>query len=114
MAVTTARDLFDDLLPKALARNPERAREVGAVYRFTVEGESGGDWLVDLAAPAPACRPFASGDSAQCTLACSAQTFAEMLTDHSAAMRAYFQGKLRVTGDPMLATKLQKLFGLVL
>ena len=27
-------------------------------------------------------------------------------------MGLYFQGKLKVTGDPMLATKLQKLFAL--
>ena len=32
-----------------------------------------------------------------------------MLTNPALGMQLYFQGKLRVTGDPMLATKLQKL-----
>jgi hypothetical protein len=30
-----------------------------------------------------------------------------MLSDPQAGMQLYFQGKLKVTGDPMLATKLQ-------
>ena len=30
----------------------------------------------------------------------------------NAGMQLYFQGKLRVTGDPMLAMKLQQLFEL--
>jgi hypothetical protein len=35
-----------------------------------------------------------------------------MLTNPAMGMQLYFQGKLKVTGDPMLATKLQKLFQL--
>ena len=35
-----------------------------------------------------------------------------MLSDPQAGMQLYFQGKLKVTGDPMLATKLQQFFAL--
>jgi hypothetical protein len=35
-----------------------------------------------------------------------------MLTDPNAGMQLYFQGKLRVSGDPMLAMKLQQFFDL--
>ena len=35
-----------------------------------------------------------------------------LLANPNAGMQLYFQGKLKVTGDPMLATKLQKLFSL--
>ncbi len=35
-----------------------------------------------------------------------------MLSDPQAGMQLYFQGKLKVSGDPMLATKLQQFFDL--
>jgi len=38
--------------------------------------------------------------------------FKTMLSDPNAGMQLYFQGKLIVTGDPMLAMKLQQLFEL--
>ena len=42
----------------------------------------------------------------------AADDFKTMLSDPNAGMQLYFQGKLIVSGDPMLAMKLQKLFGL--
>ena len=36
-----------------------------------------------------------------------------MLSDPNAGMQLYFQGKLCVSGDPMLAMKLQQLFEIV-
>ena len=52
------------------------------------------------------------GDSgkAQCTVEVSHEDFKTMLGDPNAGMQLYFQGKLRVSGDPMLAMKLQQLF----
>jgi hypothetical protein len=35
-----------------------------------------------------------------------------MLADPSSGMQLYFAGKLRVNGDPMLATRLQQFFKL--
>jgi predicted lipid carrier protein YhbT len=35
-----------------------------------------------------------------------------MLTDPNAGMQLYFQGRLMVSGDPMLAMKLQQLLDL--
>jgi len=49
---------------------------------------------------------------AQCTIEVSNEDFKTMLADPNAGMQLYFQGKLRVSGDPMLAMKLQQLIDL--
>jgi hypothetical protein len=36
--------------------------------------------------------------------------FEAMMDNFQLAMQFYFQGKLKVSGDPMLATKLQSVF----
>ncbi len=108
---SNAKQLFDDLIPKGLAANPEKAREVGAIYGFRIRGEGGGDWVVDLTANPPTCSAGVS-DRAQCTIDVDHADFQRMLAEPSAGMQLYFEGKLRVSGDPMLATRLQQFFRL--
>lgn len=106
-----AQTLFNEQVPKALAANPDKAREIGAIYSFNVTGEGGGQWTVDLASNPPTCKPGDAGN-AQCRIEVAHEDFKAMLANPALGMQLYFQGKLRVTGDPMLATKLQKLFSL--
>ena len=105
----TAKELFDKLVPAGLAAYPDKAREVNAIYAFKISGEGGGEWTVDLTANPPTCTPGDNG-KAQCTVEVSHDDFKTMLSDPNAGMQLYFQGKLRVSGDPMLAMKLQQLF----
>ena len=106
---TTASELFNDQVPKAIAKSPDKAKEIGAIYLFKITGEGGGEWTVDLASANPSCKPGV-GAPAQCTIEVAHEDFKAMLGNPQLGMQLYFQGKLRVTGDPMLATKLQKLF----
>jgi putative sterol carrier protein len=106
---TSAQDLFDNLVPQGLAQYPDKAREVNAIYCFKVTGDGGGEWTVDLTSNPPTCTKGDSG-KAQCTVAVSHDDFKTMLADPNAGMQLYFQGKLQVSGDPMLAMKLQQLF----
>ena len=94
-----AFDVFDE----------NKAREIGAVYLFKITGANGGTWTVDLAGNPPTCKQGESG-SPQCTIEVADADFEQMLQNPQLGMQLYFQGKLRVTGDPMLATRLQKLF----
>ena len=103
-----AADLFDNLVPAGLKQYPEKAREVNAIYCFKVTGEGGGEWTVDCTADPPACTRGDNG-KAQCTIEVASDDFKTMLSDPNAGMQLYFQGKLRVSGDPMLAMKLQQL-----
>ena len=104
-----AKQLFDQLIPVALSKHPDKAKEIGAIYAFKISGDGGGDWTVDLANTPPT---VVTGDSgkAQCTIEVTHEDFQAMLGNPQVGMQLYFQGKLRVTGDPMLATKLQQFF----
>jgi hypothetical protein len=106
-----AQELFDDLVPQGLKQFPDKAREVNAIYAFKISGEGGGEWTADLTADPPS---IVKGDTgkAQCTIEVAHDDFKTMLSDPNAGMQLYFQGKLRVSGDPMLAMKLQQFFDL--
>lgn len=105
-----ADDLFDKLAA-GVALAPLRAREIAATYCFKIIGVGGGEWTVDCRADPPTCS---RGDSCkvQCTVEVSSEDLMKMLVDPNLGMQLYFQGKLRVLGDPMLAMKLQQLFEL--
>ena len=104
-----AQDLFDNHVPEGLKQFPDKARELNAIYAFKISGEGGGDWTVDLTSDPPTCVRGDNG-TAQCTVEVSHDDFKTMLSDPNAGMQLYFQGKLRVSGDPMLAMKLQQFF----
>lgn len=108
---TSASDLFDNILPGAIAKNPEAAKAVGAAYVFKVGGDNGGEWTVDLASATPSVTKGVQ-PGAQCTIDIQNSDFVEMLKNPNLGMQLYMQGKLRISGDPMLAMKLQKLFAL--
>ena len=106
-----ASDAFDKQVPAGLLQYPDKAREINAIYAFKIQGEGGGEWTVDLTGDPPTCVRGDSG-KAQCTIEIDHEDFKSMLKDPNAGMQLYFQGKLRVSGDPMLAMKLQQLFAL--
>jgi hypothetical protein len=106
-----AQELFDVQVPEALRKYPDQAREVNAIYCFKITGEGGGEWTVDLTADPPSCKQGDAGN-AQCSIEVSHEDFRTMLQDPQAGMQLYFQGRLKVTGDPMLATRLQQFFDL--
>ena len=106
-----AAELFDEQIPKALAEHADKAKAVGAVYCFKISGDGGGDWTVDLASDPPTCKRGDDG-KAQCTIEVAHEDFMSMLGNPQVGMQLYFQGKLKVTGDPMLATKLQQFFAI--
>ena len=92
-----------------LMMTSDKARELNAIYCFKITGDGGGEWTVDCTANPPSCIKGDSG-KAQCTIEVAHEDFKAMLGNPQLGMQLYFQGKLKVTGDPMLATKLQKLF----
>lgn len=98
---------FGERLPQKIAGNPDEARNIGAVFLFKITGEGGGTWTVDCKNN-PGVRPGDEG-GADVTLELSAADWATISSNPGAAMQLYFTGKLKVTGNAMLATKLQKL-----
>jgi hypothetical protein len=100
---------FDQKVPAALASHPEKAKDVAAIYLFKISGPDGGTWTADLLSSPPTCLPGAHGPP-QCTIECSDADLQAMISGGmQAAMNLFFSGKLKVTGDPTLATRLTKL-----
>jgi putative sterol carrier protein len=106
---TSVKAFFDQKVPSVLATSPEKAKDVAAVYLFKISGPDGGTWSVDLVSNPPTCVPGEKG-APQCTIEASDADFRGMIDGGmQAAMSLFFSGKLKVTGDPVLATKLSKL-----
>ena len=109
---TSVKDFFDKKVPAVLARNPAAAKEVSASYLFRISGDDGGTWTADLAADPPTCLVGEVGKP-QCTIEATDADFRQMIDGGmAAAMSLFFSGKLKIQGDPMLATKLSKLLEL--
>ena len=104
-----AKDVFDVIVPEAIKKYPDKAKEVNAIYCFKITGDGGGTWTINLTSDPPTCVQGDSGN-AQCTIEVAHDDFKSMLTDPQVGMQLYFQGKLKVSGDPMLAMKVQQVF----
>ncbi len=109
MAVDIAK-LFNEELPAALAKNADAAKEIGAKYQLNVGMV--GEWFVDVSPTGPSCVPDNPG-KADCTITIAAEDFQKLVENPQAnGMQLFFAGKMKVSGNTMLAMKVSKLFAL--
>lgn len=102
--------LFNEELPAAIAKNPEGAKAIGAKYQINVAGA--GEWFIDASSSGPSAAAGNPG-GADCTISIAAEDFQKLYENPQAnGMQLFFAGKLKVTGNQMLAMKLQNLFKL--
>ncbi len=104
-----AKTSFEQTIPERIAADPEKAKAIGGVFLFKVTGAAGGTWTVDLKND-PKVTEGASGDP-DCTIELTDEDWTQISDNPNAAMQLYFQGKLKVSGNAMLATKLQQILG---
>ncbi len=109
MAVANAKEVFDTYLPQRFKDKPDVVEKINSSYKFVLEGDGGGTWVVDLTQPGGA---VTEGDGeAACTITMAAADFVEMMNGNLNAQMAFMSGKLKVAGDMGLALKLQSLLG---
>ena len=102
--------LFNEDLPAALAKNAEEAKAIGARYQMNINGPTGGQWSVDVSQTGPSCTPGAG--AADCTITITDDDFQKLVENpQQNGVPLFLSGKLKVTGNELLAMKLQKLFG---
>jgi putative sterol carrier protein len=102
------KKLFNEELPAALAKNADDAKTIGAKFQMNITGE--GAWFIDVSATGPKC--VAGEEAADCVITIAAEDFQKLVENPQAnGMPLFFAGKLKVTGNQMLAMKLNKLFG---
>lgn len=104
-----ARTSFTQNIPESIQKDPERARQVNAVFLFKVSGEGGGVWTVNMK-DAPGVSEGDSGE-AECTIEISNEDWTALTAKPSAAMQFFMNGKIKVIGNALLATKLQAVIG---
>ena len=104
------KKLFNEELPAALAKITEDAKTIGAKYQLNISGPSGGEWNIDVSSTGPFCKP--GQGPADCTINVSDEDFQKLYENPQAnGLQLYFGGKLKVSGNQMLAMKLNKLLG---
>jgi len=90
----------------AIAKNAAAASQVGATYKFVLEGEGGGTWIVALTSD----PKITDGDGdAECVIKMAATDYVEMIEGRVEGQNLFFEGKLQIEGDMGLAMKLQAL-----
>lgn len=103
--MTTAKELIERIGAK-ISGDTSVAANFGAVYKFVLEGDGGGTWIVNLK-DAPGAR---AGDGpSDCTISLAATDFVDLVQGRANGQQLYFQGKLRIDGNLGLALKLQNL-----
>lgn len=107
------QDLFNNQLPAAIAKQPDKAAEIGHVFQMNIGGDAGGKWTINTTKNGgPSCTAGETA-GAECTIDIAADDFQKLVENPQAnGMQLFFAGKLKVKGNQMLAMKLQKLFDL--
>ena len=82
---------------------------MNVVFQFSVSGEGGGEWSVEI--KDGTCKVAAGKHlSPACTLKIAAADFLALMNGKLPAMEAYTSGKLKIDGDIMKSQLIGKLF----
>lgn len=107
--MATAQEKMQEAAAK-IAQNAALARQINAVYKWVLEGEGGGTWIMDLRDDP---KVIEGDGEAQCTLQLAASDYVDMMEGRAQGQQLFFMGKLRIEGDMGLALKLQSLTDLL-
>ncbi len=103
--------LFNEEVPAQIANNKDAAKQIGATFQMNITGDGGGEWFIDLKDDPRIVQGNPGG--ADCTITMATEDFQKLQENPQAnGMQLFFAGKLKVSGNQMLAMKLQKIFTL--
>ena len=103
---TSTKALFNETLPRFLAKKPEVARAIGCTYGLVIRNV--GAWHLDC--KAARCVEVIVPPKTNCTITVGPKTFRRLMEDPvKNAMTLFLQGRIEVDGDIMLTAKLMPL-----
>lgn len=108
MAFTSVKEVFEKM-PGVF--NPSAASGLNAVFQYDVSGDGGGKWFVEI--KDGACN-IAEGahEKPSVTLTMADETWLAIVNKELNGMQAFMSGKLKASGDIMLAQRITQLFPL--
>ncbi len=106
MAYESATSYINDVLKARIDGNPSRAKLIGGVFEFVLDGETGGTWTLDLTQPVLREGP---AEKMNCRIRMAAGDFLGLVNGTLGAMDAFKTGKLKVEGNLAMSLKLQVL-----
>lgn len=108
MAFTSVKDVFDGM-PGVF--NASAAAGLNVVFQYDITGDGGGQWYVEV--KEGTCNVAqGTNPSPNVTLTMSSETWLAMVNKELNGMQAFMSGKLKATGDIMLAQRITQLFPL--
>ncbi|XP_057697471.1 sterol carrier protein 2b [Corythoichthys intestinalis] len=106
-----AHAVFREIDKKLQQEGEAFVKKIGGVFAFKVKDGPGGKeatWVVDVKNGSGRVHND-TAEKADCTIAMSDSDLLAMMTGKINPQTAFFQGKLKITGNMGLAMKLQKL-----
>ncbi|NOZ02758.1 MAG: SCP2 sterol-binding domain-containing protein [Deltaproteobacteria bacterium] len=104
MADKKPEQIFMDDLAKRISGNPDRAKQIGGIFEFVLDGDDGGTWSLDLGTPEVKAGP---NEAMNVRIRMKDCDFLDIYTGNLNPMAAFTQGKLKVEGNIAMALKLQ-------
>ncbi len=91
------------------AFNPEKAEGVNAVIQYNLTGEGGSQWQSRIAGGVCTVEEGVA-ENPTLTITMDANDYVEMMAGRLDGMQAFMTGKIKVSGDIMLASRLMTFF----
>jgi len=106
MPLTDVKEVFS-MMPEAF--NAAAAQDLNAIFQLDITGEDGGAWNIVI--KDGACQiNEGTHESPNVTLTMSAETWLGIVNRDLNGMQAFITGKLKASGDIMLAQRIEQLF----
>jgi putative sterol carrier protein len=106
MALTDTREVFNTM---SNVFNSSAAQGLDAVFQFDITGEGGGEWHVTVKDGVCEVNE-GTHQNASVTMTMSAETWVAMVNKEVNGMQAFMSGKLKISGDIMLAQRFPEMF----
>jgi len=106
MAMTNVKETFQEM-PKMF--NANAAKGMNVVYQFEITGEGGGSW--NLVIQGGTCTlNEGKADNPTVTLNMGSETWLAMVNKQTNGMQAFMTGKLKISGNMILAQRIPEIF----
>ncbi|KAL6483867.1 hypothetical protein MHYP_G00087390 [Metynnis hypsauchen] len=106
-----AHAVFQEIAKKLQEEGDQFVKKIGGVFAFKVKDGPGGSeamWIVDVK-EGKGCVHNDTSKTADCTISMSDSDLLALMTGKMNPQTAFFQGKLKITGNMGMAMKLQNL-----